>query len=431
MPEFATRAIGLLGRGIGPEVDGIYEHWDHLRHLTPPDGLSPHDWWLAIKLARWSAARCLSLDDKAGRAFTVALTDSMYRKLHFLDKEAGGTIQIDRAVNDPTAQRYLLRSLMEEAMTSSQMEGAATTSQVAKEMLATGRPPSDRSERMIANNYSMMQSLRNFRNEPLTVAKLLEMHRILTHDTLEDPGEVGRFRTEADDIVVRDAHNPAVTLHVPPAAAELGARLDALCAFANASDNEAFLHPVVRAIAIHFQVGYDHPFSDGNGRTARALFYWSMLRSGYWLAEYLSISAVLNKSRAEYVRAFLYTESDESDMTYFVTHQLDVLLAAIEGLRGYLGRKSEERKQVELLLKPDSKLGAQVNYRQRALLLDAVRNGASAYAIGRHQAKHGVTYATARADLLKLVELKLLTQHRRGKGFVFVPVRRLAARLGV
>ena len=68
--------------------------------------------------------------------------------------------------------------------------------------------------------------------------------------------------------------------------------------------------PVLRATlpAIHFMVGYDHYFEDGNGRTARAFFYWSMLRQGYWLAEFLSISRVLRAAPARYARSFLLTE---------------------------------------------------------------------------------------------------------------------------
>src|SRR3546814_10435189 len=81
-------------------------------------------------------------------------------------------------------------------------------------------------------------------------------------------------------------------------------------------------------IAVHFQIGYDHPFCDGNGRTARALFYWSMLSSGYWLTEYISISSILKKAPAQYVRAYLHAESDGTDMSYFVAHQLDVIIAA-------------------------------------------------------------------------------------------------------
>jgi Fic family protein len=54
---------------------------------------------------------------------------------------------------------------MEEAITSSQLEGAATTREVAKEMIREGRQPRDRSERMILNNYLTMQRIGAIRND--------------------------------------------------------------------------------------------------------------------------------------------------------------------------------------------------------------------------------------------------------------------------
>ena len=86
-----------------------------------------------------------------------------------------------------------MRSLVEEAIHSSQLEGAATTRRVAKEMLRTGRPPNDTSERMIANNYQAMDFIRNHAHDPLSTGMLLEIQRILTTDTL-DATAVGRFR---------------------------------------------------------------------------------------------------------------------------------------------------------------------------------------------------------------------------------------------
>ena len=75
---------------------------------------------------------------------------------------------------------------------------------------------------------------------------------------------------------------------------------------------------IVGTACSHHRLAWVHPFVDGNGRTARALFYWSMLKSGYWLSEYVSISSVLKKSQSAYVRAYLHSESDGSDMTYFI-----------------------------------------------------------------------------------------------------------------
>ena len=420
----------LLRHGIGPEVNGVYDHWDHVRHLTPPAGLTAEGWWAGIKLARAGLERPVALTDRAALPFTVSLTSNMQRQLHFLDREAAGAIQASGLVDeDTTRKHYLMRSLIEEAMTSSQLEGASTTRQIAKEMLSTGRAPRDRSERMIHNNYAMMQSLRRRQAHPLTIDSILEIHRELMDDAMDDPSQAGRLRTAEDNVVVQDRLDPEIVLHVPPRAEELSQRLQALCDFANARDEGEFLHPIVRAIAIHFQIGYDHPFCDGNGRTARALFYWSMLRSGYWLSEYISISSVLKKAPAPYIRAYLYTESDGTDLTYFVAHQLNVIIDAVEGLRGYLARKGRERSQAETLLRPGSPLGALLNHRQRALLLHAIRNPESAYEIAGHQAAHRVTYPTARADLLGLVKLGLLDQGRSGKAFVFTPAADMSKRL--
>jgi Fic family protein len=353
-------------------------HWHKLRYQTPPAGLTHEQWWLAIKVARSTAARDLPLRDKSGKAFRIALTDSIASKLHTITREASGSIRgLDSVADDRAKERFLMRSQIEEAMTSSQLEGAGTTTAVAKEMLRSGRAPRDHGERMIHNNYLAMQELRRWRDEPLTPDAVFEIHRLLTADTLDDPAQAGRFRTAEDNIVVEDGEG--CVLHTPPHADELPTRMQELCDFANGERETGFLHPVIRAIALHFQIGYYHPFCDGNGRTARTLFYWSMLRSGYWLTEFLSVSSVFKRAKEQYLRAYLYTETDEADLGYFVDHHLDVILGAIDGLHGWLARKADERQKAEGMLRPGSRLGGRLNHRQRELLLDAVRHPDKGY----------------------------------------------------
>lgn len=419
----------ILSRHLGPEVKGRYEHWDHLRYLTPPEGLTHEQWWLGIKSARVSLRRELPLSDKSGARFSVVLSDSVQRRLFLVARDAAGALRgQESAPSDAMRERYLVRSLMEEAMTSSQLEGASTTTQVAKDMLRSGREPRDYGERMIWNNYAAMRELKEWRQQPLTPESIFEMHRMLTDGTLQDEGCAGRLRREGEDIVVED--ETGIVLHVPPPAHELPARLQALCDFANqADDSEHFVHPVVRAIIIHFQMGYDHPFVDGNGRTARTLFYWSMLRSGFWMAEYLSISRILKNAPAQYVRSYLYTESDASDTTYFISHQLDVLLEAIDGVHQYILRKQREQADAAALLKPGSKLARQLNHRQRALLLNALKNPEKAFTIEVHRRTHDTSYQTARADLLGLVDAGLMEQFREGKAFVFIAKAGLGKKL--
>lgn len=268
---------------------------------------------------------------------------------------------------------------------------------VAKDLLRSGREPQDRSERMILNNYRALQFMRGV-GDSLTPQTVLELQRILTDGTLDDPSAAGRLQTPDEERVGVFDRDTDRLLHKPPPADQLPARLDALCEFANEpEDSEPFVHPVVRAILLHFWLAYDHPFEDGNGRTARALFYWYMRTRGYWLVEYLSVSRILADAPTKYARAFLHTETDDRDTTYFLVYQLDVIERAIAELHYYLDRKVKEIRDVEQLMRAGS---TEFNHRQLALLGHAIRNPGATYTFQTHSASHTVTHETARNDLL-------------------------------
>lgn len=412
-----------------PPQDGReYVHWDKLRHLEPPADLTHKEWWLLIKLARRQAARELPLIDPEGKRFTYSTPDLVVRRLHYVDQRCSGELAMPEVVTtDAEArQHYLVNSLMEEAIRSSQLEGATTSRRVAKELLRSGRAPHDRSERMILNNYRALLFMRERMGGRLTPASVLELHRILTEGTLDNPDAAGRLQRvdeERVDVVERETGE---LLHRPPPADQLEERLRQLCEFANEGESaDHFMHPVIRAILLHFWLGYDHPFEDGNGRTARTLFYWYMRTRGYWLVEYLSISRILQNAPAKYARAYLLTETDERDATYFVSYQLEVIERAVEELHAYLRRKVKEVRDVERLLKGSSDF----NHRQLGLLGDALRTPDAAYTFKTHAAAYGVTHETARTDLLRLRERGLLAQRRMGRSYVFTPPPELADRL--
>ncbi|MDO9475340.1 MAG: Fic family protein, partial [Pseudohongiella sp.] len=257
---------------------------------------------------------------------------------------------------------------------------------------------------------------------------VLTLHRMLSEEPLNDPSEVGCYRRKDDVQVVDMRDNTA--LHVPPSHAELPERMQRLCDFANADESvEPFIHPVIRAILLHFMIGYDHPFADGNGRTARALFYWSMARSGYWLMEYTSISHILRKAPVKYMRAYLHTETDRNDTTYFLLHQLHTIRQAIAALHEYVDRKVREHRQTQKMLATSTALRGRFNHRQIALLNHALRNTGEAYRVDAHQRSHAVVYQTARNDLLSLEALGLLEKTRQGNAFVFYASTDLKERL--
>jgi Fic family protein len=409
------------------DEQGRYLHWDKLRHLPTPEGLTSEQWWMKIKLARRGVAQPLPLTDKDGSSFGYTLPDQVHRSLHHIDQRGGGEVAMDEVVTSEreAGSRFLVNSLMEEAIRSSQLEGATTSRVVAKELLRSGRAPRDRSELMIANNYRAIQLIKEMGRD-LTPASVLELHRVVTEGTLDDPSAPGRLQRPGEDrVAVFDRDEDETPIHVPPPAEQLPERLEALCDFANSDDNDRFVHPVVRAILLHFWLAYDHPFEDGNGRTARLLFFWAMHRRGYWLAEYLPISRLIRKAPARYERAFLETETDGGDTTYFLIHQLGVIEQAIDDLHLYLQRKIDEQRDAEARLSGFDGL----NGRQVALLTHAIRHPEQVYTYEGHAVSHRVTHETARSDLADLSKRGLLGRRPGGRAHRYEPPADLPDRL--
>jgi Fic family protein len=418
------RLPDLFAAASAVQLQDRYLHWNELRRRPAPPGLSHDEWWFLLKLGRSGRLRPLPLRDKSERPFWFGLPDRLLAQLHAIDRGLGTNWDLPEAVTHPSSRdKYVVGTLIREAITSSQLEGAATTREVAKDMLRTGRPPRDKSERMILNNFVTMQHIMEVRNEPLSPELVFDLHRRVSDLTLDDPTAAGRFRRTDERIRVTDMEG--TVFHDPPLATELGDRMTAMCAFANGQTPDTFVHPVIRAIILHFWLAYDHPFVDGNGRTARALFYWAMLHQAIPLFEFISISQVLLRAPAKYALAFLHAETDDNDLTYFILHQAEAIQSAVDALREYAMRKTASLWETERSLR----LAGDLNHRQQALISHALRNRDAVYTIEGHRRSHGVVYQTARTDLLGLAERGLLMQSAHRKPLTFRVPEDLKTRL--
>lgn len=394
-----------------------YAPWEHVRHHDVPDGFTHAEWWAALKFRRLGQRRYLPLAQKSGEFFHYALTDRMLQQCEKIARRASGAIQVEElTTSQGDRDRYVVNSLIEEAITSSQLEGAATSRRVAKQMIRSGRRPVTRGERMIANNYLAMQQIQEWRELEMSPSRVLELHEIVTAGTMDDPTEAGRLQLPGEHRVAIYGDGEQI-LHQPPPADELPTRLAALCSFANGTAGDAQYIPApVRAVVLHFMTGYDHYFADGNGRTARALFYWNMLRNDYWLTEYVTISRILKSGPAKYARSFLLSEDDDGDLTHFIHEQLEVFIRALDELEQYLARKSREIRNLRSVV--DS-MHRDLNYRQLAILDRAIHDETAEFTVKSHALSHRAAPETARLDLLDLEARGLLQKTRRGKQYVW------------
>lgn len=382
------------------KINETYDYWDKVKYKAGQvPGVSAEDLWTYVKINRMKNA----IPAWKRYGMTLCVTNQMQKLCHEFDMMFGSFWESNEE-SGKEKMHYLASSLMEEAIYSSKMEGASTTRMVAKEMLRKNIAPKDKSQQMIVNNYQTIQYITEHKDEPLTKENLLYIHRLMTEKTLENANDAGRLRTADDDVVVENKITHEV-VHTPPPASELPRFLDDLCVFFNEGNGQVFIHPIICGIIVHFMIAYMHPFIDGNGRTARALFYWYMLKEKYWLTEYMSISRIISGSKVTYEKSFLYVENDGLDVSYFISYNLRTLKKSFEQLKNYIERKQKEKEAANSFIM----IGG-INERQAQIIHHFQKNPESVITVKDVMDRFMITQMTARRDLTDLVEKKYLNE---------------------
>ena len=390
-------------------VNEEYYYWTKVKYSS--GRFEPEQVWAVAKLRRRNTPFSVTF---GSYYFFWSLPARLQALLHLFDMNIGGTLEARSLIPKDEKNRYLISSIMEEAIASSQIEGAVTTRKQAKEMLRKKAPPRNKSEQMIVNNYVTIQKILTIKDDDLTPENLLGLHKMVALDTLERKEDEGAFR-QSDDVNVVDALDGEI-VHQPPHFPEIKGLIKDLCAFFNNDSKEPFVHPIVKGCIIHFMIGYIHPFVDGNGRTARALFYWYLLKKGYWLTEYLSISRLILKSKTQYAKAYRYTETDENDLTYFISYKLRTMKLAFDSLREYIQRKIDEKKQVTEFIKLKG-----VNERQAIIIKWFYEEPSLILTVKEIETRLAVSNQTARTDLQGLTDggfLELVEINKKTQGYI-------------
>lgn len=398
--------VNALLKGIDPnimpvvdKVNADYEYWDKAKYKKLPEGFTPQMLWANVKASRLRSM--IPVWNKY--SINLCVTSQMQRLCHEFDMKFGSFWEVEGDTQSSEKKYYLSSSLMEEAIYSSKMEGASTTRIVAKDMLRKKKSPQNKSQQMIVNNYNTIQYIVEHKDEPLTEELLLTIHRLMTEKTLDNPEDAGRFRTN-DKVVVADMVEGDI-IYTPPSFQEIPEFVESLCDFFNNDNPRTFIHPIIRGIIVHFMLAFMHPFIDGNGRTARALFYWYMLKEGYKLTEYMSISRVIAKSKSNYEKAFRYVENDGNDMGYFVAYNLGALEISFQQLRDYIQRKQREKSAASSFM-----MAGNINQRQALVLQRLKEEPETIFTVKDVQEQFSVSSMTARKDLSDLVKQGYMTE---------------------
>jgi len=335
-----------------------------------------------------------------GENFWYFPSDSIIQKIHTI--ESLGNKLFDKIEYQKTfKEEFLVNAAVEEAITSAIYEGANSTRSKAKALIASGDQPKNKDEWMLINNYQVMLWIK--KNEHLEVSKnlILKLHEIVTKNTLEgdDANYCGKFR---DDVVYVGKKHEGIKFElIDDAVSEV---------IETVFTHPRFLHGLIRGILLHYFIAYIHPFFDGNGRTARTLFYFKAMKHNLKFVELLSVSAHLKEHGKKYENSFDLVKENDNDITYFIDFCLDSLVAAL--------KKVEEK--VEYLIDIGIlKDVYSLSYGQVSLLQKMALNKHCAISIEQHAEALGKSREISRRELKNLLKIGFLQEVKKGKKFVY------------
>jgi len=278
----------------------------------------------------------------------------------------------------------------------------------------TGR---DRDIQEVINYRTVMDYLdslkRKAADSPFTLTEpmLSEIHRLTVAKLLPD-SEAGRYRTVK--VIIRNTTTGEITFRPPPPTEVpfLISELFSWLSLTNDSNSVGHpVHPLLRAGILHYELARIHPFTDGNGRTARAAALLLLYLEGYEVKRFFSLEEYYDAHPADYYHALKSVEKANGDLTNWLEYFC--LGIAIE-----FSRIKELVQKLSLDLKLKSTLGGKqiaLTDRQIRLVEFLERHGTLTMKEGRDLLPD-VSDDTVLRDLRDLVDKKLLKKKGHTKG---------------
>jgi len=273
-----------------------------------------------------------------------------------------------------------------------------------REVMATRK---DKQE--VLNYLSVLENIDKLTNgDNITEKILLDIHKMLTQGTLENPSDCGVYRNHY--VVVANRLTGEV-IFKPPLNKEVPALVRALIEWLNSSDAKE-LDPVIKAGIAHYEFVRIHPFVDGNGRTARVLATLILYLKGFDTKQFFCLDDYYDSDRQAYYRVLQSVDQKTLDLTNWLEYFIEGVNVSILAVKERIARLSSER------LKRTKKGQIALTERQMRIVEFLTQN--ERIAIGDISKMFKITRQAALKEISKLVDLNVVKLSGKGRGARYV-----------
>ncbi len=202
------------------------------------------------------------------------------------------------------------------------IENIHSTKKIIKEINNRNRNElNGQNEKIIKN---MLEAYEFIVKKDITEENIYNLYNIISKECLVDDEKLndGEFYRN-DDVFITDGIRE-VDKGVSPK--NIQWMMEKLVNFINAK-NENEIQEYLKSYIVHFYILYVHPYFDFNGRMARVLSYWTMIKSenpyGYFF-----LNEAINRggNKKDYYKAIRKTRENKNNLTYFLEYITDIVL---------------------------------------------------------------------------------------------------------
>lgn len=396
--------------------------WEEFLSFRMPLSMSPLAMWdLLLRMSRYCGIE-LPIPDLENQEHwyfrTYELTDTIQKVTH----ACGVDSPLYNSMMKRDNQHFLMNVRMADTIAAARLDGIDIPETVASGLAVLGKAPRTPIEQLISNTLAVTNDLSIFVDLPFTRELCFDLYNLLTCNVNLDelaiseriPLGTGLFEWE-DALCEQYAER----------------QLDCVLAWANHYTGNKYDHYVLRALLIPDSFRFYRPFKLFSYQIGRILSYIYALKHNLPVFCVLPASCVkLNWDKGLICPPAVSFDRptfedlrrrSPGNLTCLQTLVSQLMLIALHTVEHYVFNWENRDIQMQEILKKDK----DINYRQRSILVRALRKPEAEFTINYHKKHHDIAYPTARADFLELVEKGYLVQCKRGKAFVFRPDKRL------